>query len=43
MTVFGRCNDEISAQIQKGNKPNSHCYCNTVKCSAELTAKKSFS
>ena len=30
------CNDEISAQIQKVNK--AHIYCNTVKCSAELTA-----
>ena len=29
------CNDEISAQIQKVNK--AHIYCNTVKCSSELT------
>ena len=35
------CNDEISAQIQKVNK--AHIYCNTVKCSSELTAIKSFS
>ena len=39
---FGRCNDEISAQILKGNKAYIHCYCNTVKCSAGMTGKKAF-
>ena len=39
---FGGCNDDISAEVQKGNKANIYIYAIHQKCSAELTAKKAF-